>query len=139
MPVLDVGPRGAARTPVGFDQRPYERFTLAPLSPTIGAEVGGVDLAVPLDVELRSELRRALLEWKVLFFRDQVLTRDEHRVFALQWGIGLVIDLGRAAGLDVVSAYRLAFALLMGCCALSYLWFLWRDDRVAAPATARSA
>ena len=60
-------------------------------------------------------------------------------VFALQWGIGLVIDLGRAAGLDVVSAYRLAFALLMGCCALSYLWFLWRDDRVAAPATARSA
>jgi predicted MFS family arabinose efflux permease len=60
-------------------------------------------------------------------------------VFALQWGIGVVIDLGRAGGLSAVSAYRLAFALLMGCCALSYLWFLWRDDRVVAPAAARSA
>jgi taurine dioxygenase len=86
MPVLDVGPRVAARTPVGFDDRPYERFALRPLSPTIGAEVGGVDLSTPMDVELRAELRRALLEWKVLFFRDQHLTQDQHRVFALQWG-----------------------------------------------------
>lgn len=86
MPVIDVGPRVAARTPEGFDDRPYERFAVAPLSPTIGAEIGGIDLAVPMDVELRAELRRALLEWKVLFFRDQDLTRDQHRVFALQWG-----------------------------------------------------
>ena len=26
MPILDVGPRVAARTPEGFDDRPYERF-----------------------------------------------------------------------------------------------------------------
>lgn len=86
MPALDVGPRVAARTPEGFDTRPYERFTVDPLSPTIGAEIGGLDLAVPMDTGLRAELRRALLEWKVLFFRDQDLTRDQHRVFAMQWG-----------------------------------------------------
>ena len=52
-------------------------------------------------------------------------------VFVLQWGIGIAIDTLRAAGWDVVSAYRGAFALLGGCCALAYLWFLWRDDRTA--------
>lgn len=33
-----------------------------------------------------SELRRALLEWKVLFFRDQTIERSEHRDFASRWG-----------------------------------------------------
>jgi MFS family permease len=54
-------------------------------------------------------------------------------VFIVQWGLGLAIDAFRAAGHDVVSAYQGAFALLVGCCLLSYLWFLWQDDRAAAP------
>src|SRR5690606_8481558 len=83
---VDVGPRVAARVPDDFDDRPYERFTVAPLSPTIGAEVGGVDLGAPMDGELRAEMRRALLEWKVLFFRDQDITREQHRAFAASWG-----------------------------------------------------
>ena len=52
-------------------------------------------------------------------------------VFTVQWGIGLVIDLLRASGWSDVSAFRGAFALFAVCCALSYLWFLWRDDSVA--------
>ena len=56
------------------------------LGPTIGAEVDGVDLAAPLDDELQAELHRALLEWKVLFFRDQDITREQHRAFAARWG-----------------------------------------------------
>src|SRR5699024_4698461 len=32
------------------------------------------------------ELDRALLEWKVLFFRDQDISRDDHRGFAARWG-----------------------------------------------------
>ena len=64
-----VGPRIAARVPEGFDTRPYERFSVEPLAPTIGAEVGGVSLADPIDDALHAELNRALLEWKVLFFR----------------------------------------------------------------------
>jgi len=53
-------------------------------------------------------------------------------VFVLQWGIGIAIDLLIGAGWDTLSAYRGAFALLGCCCALSYLWFLWRDDRAAS-------
>ncbi|WCO66775.1 TauD/TfdA family dioxygenase [Iamia majanohamensis] len=86
MLTIDVGPRVADRLPAGTAPRPYDRFDLAPLSPTIGAEVDGVDLGGPIDDELQSELRRALLEWKVLFFRDQDLTRDQQRDFALRWG-----------------------------------------------------
>ena len=51
-------------------------------------------------------------------------------VFALQWGIGLTIDLLRAVGWSELSAFRGAFALFGLCCALSYLWFLCRDDGV---------
>jgi len=81
-----VGPKTTDRIPTDFDDRPYERFGVAPLTPTIGAEVSGVDLGGVLDDALLSELRRALLEWKVLFFRDQNLSRDQHRAFAAQWG-----------------------------------------------------
>jgi taurine dioxygenase len=80
------GPRVASRTPADWEDRPYTRFTLRPLSPTIGAEVEGVALAALLDDELRAELNRALLEWKVLFFRDQHLTHTEQAEFARHWG-----------------------------------------------------
>jgi predicted MFS family arabinose efflux permease len=49
-------------------------------------------------------------------------------VFLLQWGIGLAIDGLQAAGWSEVSAFRGAFALLAGCCSLSYVWFLCRED-----------
>ena len=81
-----TGPRVARRTPDDWVDRPYERFTLRPLTPTIGAEVDGVRLASELDDEMRAELNRALLEWKVLFFRDQALDRDPHSAFARHWG-----------------------------------------------------
>jgi predicted MFS family arabinose efflux permease len=48
-------------------------------------------------------------------------------VFALQWGIGLVIDLISALGGSTLSAFRGAFALLGVCSALAYLWFLRRS------------
>lgn len=83
---LRMGASTAPRVPEGFELRPYERVTLDPLSPTIGAVVGGVDLGGTIDDELHDELHRALLEWKVLFFRDQVMTRDDQRDFALSWG-----------------------------------------------------
>jgi len=86
MPTLDIGPRAVTRLPEGFDDRPYERFMVQPLSPTIGAEIHGLSLAEPMDDPLLAEVRRALLEWKVLFFRDQDITRDQQRDFAKRWG-----------------------------------------------------
>ena len=64
----------------------YAAFTLRPLGVTLGAEIHGVDLARPLALELREEIHRALLEWKVLFFPDQHLTSAAQREFARSWG-----------------------------------------------------
>lgn len=60
-------------------------FEVRPLAPTIGAEISDVDLADVDDI-LQLELHRALLEWKVLFFRDQNLTNRQQRDFAARWG-----------------------------------------------------
>ena len=47
-------------------------------------------------------------------------------VFALQWGIGLLIDLLRAFGTGEADAYRAAFGMLGICCLASYGWFMAR-------------
>jgi taurine dioxygenase len=80
------GPRVVARTPRDWTEQPYERITVTPLSPTIGGVVEGVDLAEPLDPGLFAELDRALLEWKVLFFRDQAIDGAQQAAFAANWG-----------------------------------------------------
>ncbi|GAA2794881.1 TauD/TfdA dioxygenase family protein [Crossiella cryophila] len=80
------GPRQLRRLPDGVEERPYELFALRPLGRVIGAEIQGVDLAVPLTPALREELNRALLEWKVLFFREQRITPGQQRDFAAHWG-----------------------------------------------------
>ena len=63
-----------------------EGLTLTPLTPTIGAEVSGVDLSEALDATARDALRQALLDWKVLFFRDQEITTEQHLAFARNFG-----------------------------------------------------
>ncbi len=45
-------------------------------------------------------------------------------VFSIQWGLGLLVDALRAAGLDDVGAFRWAFAVFGACGMLAYLWFL---------------
>jgi taurine dioxygenase len=62
------------------------RLTYRPLTPTIGVEIGGIDLARPLDDATRELLRAALLEWKVLFFRDQEIDTEQHLAFARAFG-----------------------------------------------------
>lgn len=83
---IQVGPRVARRVADGFDARPYTDFGVRGLTPTIGAEVAGIDLGRPLSDTQLAELRRALLEWKVLFFRDQHISRSQQRAFAERWG-----------------------------------------------------
>ena len=80
------GPRVASRTSPGWVDAPYTRFTVSPATPTIGAEIGDIDLRRPLDDETFAELHRALLEWKVLFFRDQHLDADQHEAMGRRWG-----------------------------------------------------
>ena len=55
-------------------------------------------------------------------------------VFAVQWGVGLGIDVLKRIGWPVVSAFQGAFALFALLCTLSYVWFLWfRGDCAEAP------
>ncbi|MEU1949640.1 TauD/TfdA family dioxygenase [Streptomyces sp. NPDC020125] len=80
------GLRVLRRVPEGWEERPYDRFEVVPLGRVIGAEIRGLDLSRPLEPALREELNRALLEWKVLFFRGQHLTPERQRGFARHWG-----------------------------------------------------
>jgi alpha-ketoglutarate-dependent sulfate ester dioxygenase len=57
-----------------------------PLSGHTGAEIVGVDLSQPLDPEVVAEIRATLVKWKVIFFRDQQLTQDQHLAFGRQFG-----------------------------------------------------
>jgi len=61
-------------------------FEVVPLSPTIGAEIVGLDLRSPLDDAQLSALRSVLLDRKVLFFRDQDITTAQHLAFARRFG-----------------------------------------------------
>jgi taurine dioxygenase len=64
----------------------YEAITVDRLTPVIGAEIGGVDLASPLPERQLDEIRRALAEHLVIFFRDQTLTPEQHLAFGGRFG-----------------------------------------------------
>jgi len=64
----------------------YHHITVQPISGALGAEIGGVDLARPLDAPVLAEIRRAFVENLVIFFRDQDLTPDRHKAFARNFG-----------------------------------------------------
>ncbi|HYL53436.1 MAG TPA: TauD/TfdA family dioxygenase [Acidimicrobiia bacterium] len=81
-----VGPRVMRRMPPEWGERPFTQLKLEPCTEVIGAEVLGIDLSGPLDDTTRDEIRRALLEWKVLFFRDQHLTSAQQVAFARRFG-----------------------------------------------------
>jgi alpha-ketoglutarate-dependent sulfate ester dioxygenase len=61
-------------------------LTIQPLQPTIGAEIHGIDLRQPLSDELRDQIKAAILKFKVVFFRDQKLDREQHAAFARRFG-----------------------------------------------------
>jgi taurine dioxygenase len=71
---------------IPLKQDGYTAFDARPLTPVIGAELLGIDLAQPLSDAVIGEVRRALLQYKVIFFRDQSITRAQHIAFARRFG-----------------------------------------------------
>ena len=65
---------------------PFETIGVRPLSPVIGAEIEGVDLAGELSNRQFDEVHRAFLEHKVLVFRDQNLSAEAHKNFGRRFG-----------------------------------------------------
>lgn len=63
-----------------------QAVSIRPQSGWTGAEIGGVDLTAPLDPQQVAEIRAALLQWKVVFFRDQFIDHDAHLRFASAFG-----------------------------------------------------
>jgi taurine dioxygenase len=69
----------------------YNHIQVTPLATHVGAEVSGIDLAAPAEPGV-AEIRRALGEYGVVFFRDQRLTPEQHIDFAHRFG---EIDINR--------------------------------------------
>src|SRR3546814_11850567 len=72
---------------VAIGDQPTSGVELAvtPIAGSLGAIIGGVDLA-HLDDDSVAAIRRAWLEHKVVFFRDQELTPEHFLAFAARMG-----------------------------------------------------
>jgi taurine dioxygenase len=64
----------------------YRRIAVEPVAGALGAEITGIDVSRPLDDETVAELRRALLDYLVIFFRDQDLSPEQHKAFGRRFG-----------------------------------------------------
>ena len=61
-------------------------FEVKLVTPTIGGEVVGLDLSQPMSDEVFEQLQAAFLGRKVLFFRDQDITLEQHKAFGRRFG-----------------------------------------------------
>ncbi len=64
----------------------FEKITVTPKGVTLGAEISGVRLSGDLPDEVIAEIRRAWLDHKVVYVRDQDITSTEHVEFARRFG-----------------------------------------------------
>ncbi len=59
---------------------------IKPVAGRIGAELSGVELSGDISTQDFDVINQALLKHKVLFFRDQFLTDEQHESFSLRFG-----------------------------------------------------
>ena len=64
----------------------FNTIQVRPLAPALGAEIGGVDLSHDLSDGVIAEIRQALLNHLVIFFRGQDITPARHLAFARRFG-----------------------------------------------------
>ncbi|MBT5897921.1 MAG: TauD/TfdA family dioxygenase, partial [Rhodospirillaceae bacterium] len=60
--------------------------SVTPLSDTLGAEIGGVDLSDIIDDSIMGEIEDAFFDHSVVLFRDQDLTPERHISFSRRFG-----------------------------------------------------
>lgn len=61
-------------------------ITVTPISPALGAEIGGVDISRPLSEQELADITEAWNEHILLVFHDQNLSDDSQLAFARQFG-----------------------------------------------------
>ena len=59
---------------------------VTPAGPVLGAEIAGVDLERPLEPDTVAAIRTALLQYKVIFFRDKDISHEAHVAFGRHFG-----------------------------------------------------
>jgi taurine dioxygenase len=63
-----------------------QEISVTRIAGALGAEISGVDLSRDLGGETVAEIRHALVENQVIFFRDQHLTPEQHLAFGRRFG-----------------------------------------------------
>ena len=76
----------------------YRTISVTPVSPRIGAEIGDIDLTKPLPERQVEELRKAFVQYQVLFFRDQKISHEDQIRFGRYFG-----ELGAHVGVTTIS------------------------------------
>lgn len=64
----------------------YTAIEVVPCQRSIGAEIRGVDLTQPVSESTFQAIYTALMEYKVVFFREQDLTTEQHIEFGRRFG-----------------------------------------------------
>jgi len=62
------------------------QIEVRPIAGSIGAEIHNVDVSQDLDDRTIGDIRKALLDHCVIFFRDQKLDTERHKVFTRRFG-----------------------------------------------------
>ena len=69
-----------------IDSAQPQHFEIRPFSGAVGAEIIGLDLAIPVNAEDFARIHRAHLDHHVLVFRDQRITPQQHIDFSRRFG-----------------------------------------------------
>lgn len=76
----------------------YRSIKVSPYSPHIGAVITDIDLTKELSQTQIEEVKRAFIQFQVLFFRDQKINFDDQIRFASHFG-----SLGKHVGVNTIS------------------------------------
>ena len=77
---------GRSSAAAAVDANAATAVEVRPLSGYTGAEIHGVDLRKPLSDAAVAAIRAALLQWKVIFFRDQHIEHADQVAFGRRFG-----------------------------------------------------
>lgn len=84
-------------------------IAVRPVTPVVGAEID-IDLAQPSGEESIAEIHRALMDWHVVFFRDQRIRPQQHVDFGERFGL-LRMARNTAAGLLPMQALDVSLSI----------------------------
>src|SRR5260370_19539464 len=76
----------AAATRGGETAMPRQEVQVRKITPAIGAEIRGVDLSRPLDVQVFQAVHDALMQNLVVFFRDQHMDHAQQKDLGRRFG-----------------------------------------------------